>query len=132
MKKYRLRQIYFHFLKSLSLRFIYGHSKTKSTVKLLPLMLNSCSCVIFAVESSSSKSSMMKSVLACLLALSLLTTCYGFAITVQCYKKPDGTNECIKHIDYNSNVASVSTGNAQAYAGPPIPNNDAYANAVAK
>ncbi|GFY76238.1 hypothetical protein TNIN_297921 [Trichonephila inaurata madagascariensis] len=74
----------------------------------------------------------MKSVLACLLALSLLSTCYGFAITVECYKKPDGTNECIKHIDYNSNVASISTGNAQAsaYAGPPIPTNDVYANAA--
>ncbi|GFQ87562.1 hypothetical protein TNCT_457721, partial [Trichonephila clavata] len=79
------------------------------------------------IESNSSpKSAIMKSVLACLLALSLLTTCYGFAITVQCYKKADGTNECIKHIDYNSNVASVSTGDAHAevYAGPPIPTND--------
>ncbi|GFT90748.1 hypothetical protein NPIL_96521 [Nephila pilipes] len=69
--------------------------------------------------------------LVCLLALAMLTTCYGFAITVECYKRPDGTNECIKHIDYYSNSASISTGNGgseAAYAGP-SDNGGAYANA---
>ncbi|GFY59438.1 hypothetical protein TNIN_398361 [Trichonephila inaurata madagascariensis] len=40
----------------------------------------------------------MKSMLVCLLALALLTTCYGFAITIKCYKNPDGTNHCDKKL----------------------------------
>ncbi|GFV47755.1 hypothetical protein TNCV_517541 [Trichonephila clavipes] len=61
----------------------------------------SCDNRTFVVDHCSEQiSSVMKSMLVCLLALALLTTCYGFAITIKCYKNPDGTNHCDKKIDY--------------------------------
>ncbi|GFT68635.1 hypothetical protein NPIL_38671 [Nephila pilipes] len=55
----------------------------------------------------------MKSMIVCVIALALLATCHGFAITIKCYKNAAGENECIKHIDYYSNTASISSGNSE-------------------